>query len=808
MDKGFRLSGDGFIPKWLIAGPVVRPFSVDEKMDDQLAFERYMRTRVADSSLARPPLGIGLGQPAFEDRPGIGSAHWRYRRGEGDRFVDVSTFYSLPAKVELYACADLISETERTARAVLWTYAAVDLWLNGERIGGIDAPVYKPIRRLELKLALRKGENRLFARMQNLGVRDTRSLFGIQLTEGTEGLSVALPDRGATDPICRADDWLAGLVYDGGCLELPSPAPADFLVGPRGAAVAEGRSEPLRLADAADPLITVSATIAGQELRRDIELAENIKPRRMPEGASMAEHRRRIIERLAAIPSEPRGNGIFFSVYLALARYSLGLETEADVAAIRQDLKYVRDRIDCSDFLAIGILRLALKHDLPEGLREEIKDSLLSYRYWMDEEGGDGMCFWSENHALMFYGAQMVAGRLYPDDIFRRSGRSGREQERIGELRCRQWLDDIEKDGFEEFMSGNYMIVTAAALLHLVDFGPEDISKRASAVMDGIFELLARHAFKGSVISPQGRVYRSVIYPYAQDTQALLNYVDPDCFAVDCMWMSAFASSSYVPPDGIRSLAAEPIEAEYPQGNATIVIKKTRDYLLTSATCDKPKALPPVWRNVAADPGADRGSYAYVKSLNERFHGTTWLRPGVFGYQQHLWYAALDGECVFFANHPGGACDKSSMRPGYWFGNGILPALRQEGSILGAIYDIPESHPIAFTHIYWPKTRFEATSKEGGWLFGKKGDSYGGLWCSAELEAQDDLIFGCEYRAYGRKVAYAATCSCEGESGSFDDFIERCSGLRPLFDAALDRLQIGEAYSLQYALGEDSTQYI
>ena len=45
-------------------------------------------------------------------------------------------------------------------------------------------------------------------------------------------------------------------------------------------------------------------------------------------------------------------------------------------------------------------------------MKERIKDVMLNYRYWMDMDGFDGMCFWSENHALMFYTCAMNAGDM------------------------------------------------------------------------------------------------------------------------------------------------------------------------------------------------------------------------------------------------------------------------------------------------------------------------------------------------------------------------------------------------------------
>ncbi len=800
MEYLFPLSREGFIEKWLVSGPHESAFSAEGERGDQLAIERHMRGLVADGGLSGPPAEIGLGRPGCRGMP------WRYYSGGGNRFVDASGFYALPKKIELYAASILVADEARSLDAVLWSYAAIDAWLGDEKVGELRPPVYKPIGRLGLKLELRKGDNPLFIRMQNLGVRDSRSIFGIELKGRVDGIGIALPGGAASGELAALDDWLGTIRYADGFLTLPSPAPTGLRVSPCGAVLPVGSQGDFPLALGKAERICVACEAHGQALSRELEISENIVPRYLPASADPEASRRSIFERLAAIPDEPREDGVRFAVYHVLARRACGRAAEEDLARIRRDLGHIRDRVDCADFLVVGALRLLLKYELPPSLKEEIKGALLSFRYWMDEEGGDGMCFWSENHALMFYGSQMLAGRLFPDETFERSGRSGREQARIGEERCLRWLEDIEREGFEEFLSADYTGVTLAGLLHLADFGPGDIPGRAAALIDRLLERLAMHAFKGSMIGPQGRVYRSVIYPFAQDAQALLHYIDPSAPSVDSMWLSALATSSYSPPPRLREDMARPAEKDYRQGNARIILRKTADYSISSVACEGSE--PPAWRNVLSDEGADRDSYMYVKSLNERFHGTTWFRPGIFGYQQHLWYAALDGECVFFANHPGSSRDAGEMRPGYWHGNGVLPAIRQERNAIGAVYLIPETHPIRFTHLYWPAARFDESRREGAWLFARKGASYGALWCSAPLEAHDDLLSGCEYRAYGGASAYAAICSCEAESGSFEAFMGDCEARSPSFDAGGGTLRMGTSFALTFVPGTDSTQYV
>ncbi|WP_430509174.1 hypothetical protein [Gottfriedia solisilvae] len=56
---------------------------------------------------------------------------------------------------------------------------------------------------------------------------------------------------------------------------------------------------------------------------------------------------------------------------------------------------------------------------------KEMETTILSFKYWMDEPGDDSMCYWSENHQLLFFTCAYVAGRYYDHELFRNSGLTG-----------------------------------------------------------------------------------------------------------------------------------------------------------------------------------------------------------------------------------------------------------------------------------------------------------------------------------------------------------------------------------------------
>jgi hypothetical protein len=343
--------------------------------------------------------------------------------------------------------------------------------------------------------------------------------------------------------------------------------------------------------------------------------------------------------------------------------------------------------------------------------------------------------------------------------------------------------------------------------LNLVDYAPEPVSSGAATVMDMLLEQLCLHTFKGTVIGPQGRVYRDVIFPFLQGTQALIHYIDPDSPYAENDWPIFFATSKYQIPDRVKSLLNAEISQRYSCGNGEIVLHKQRNYMLTSLASPRQDGRLQ-WRNISSDENAVRNSYHYTKSLNERFHGTTDFRPGVFGYQQHFWYAALDSECIAFSNLPGGDVDQSSMRPGYWYGNGVFPAVKQDRNVLGAIYAIPETYPIHFTHLFFPAPKYDEYRQEEGWLFARKKDAWLGIWCSAQMEWHNDMLFQCELRAYADKCAYICICSDLNRDGSFEGFIASCKQKTVRFDTGRMLLSYGDSFNLRYAVHSDETQYI
>ena len=803
-----NLPDSGFLTCFYYTGRHTTDFACDARDQNQLRLEKKMRAAAARHAPFTPPApdAVTLGGPSPLGEP------WRFYYSHGNIYLDDSYFYNTLHQVEMHAVTGLRAAAPCTLHATLWSYDAVDLWVNGRRAGGIDLPCYKPIRQAELDLPLQAGDNQIYLRLETLGVRDTRVAFALRLHNPPAGLRIALPDPHRAAPCLEAAALLDAAVLDGDTLRLPAPLPAGARIlyhnpgfdlrSPAPRTVSQPAAG-LREVPLTGPQRTFTLEIpAGQAaLTRRFARAVAPAPVYRPEDSLPA-----LLERIAAVGSIRREEDAGFAMYPMLARRALGQTPDTDHAELRVTLQEIENRMDCADFMTTALVRYLKEYGFPEDLQGELRRVMLGFRYWMDEPGQDGMCFWSENHTLMFFETAYFFGGFYPDEVFRRSGLTGLALRERGRRRIAEWLADVNREGFDEFNSTVYTPITFAALLNLVDYAEPDLADPAARACDRLLRQMARHVYRGVVFSPMGRVYNGVLAPWRESLQALAHAADPAAPDVYNEWLSVLATTRYRFPDDLRAIMAETGDFTYPTSNAVVQLRKTPDYLLTSVQSPRRDGVDRSWQPDEREEAKDH--FLYVKSLNEHFHGTTQFQPGEYGYQQHLWTAALDTDLLVFANHPGQTCDaETEVRPGYWYGNGVIPALRQQGRVLGAVYCIPADCPIQFTHLYWDAAKFDETRTAGGWLLGRRGESYLGVWCSADLRDHNDLLFGCEKRAEAPRAAYLVVCGSAAEDGSFDAFAAGCAARAPAFDPDAATLRCTE-FTLTFTPGQNGTQIV
>ncbi|MDY0294795.1 MAG: hypothetical protein RBQ71_03205 [Acholeplasmataceae bacterium] len=170
---------------------------------------------------------------------------------------------------------------------------------------------------------------------------------------------------------------------------------------------------------------------------------------------------------------------------------------------IRSELEgtfdYINGRYDVADFRVNALVRLYLSYpdDLNQDIKDDIKEVLLNFKYWMDQGGEDSMCFWSENHQILFASEEYLVGQTFPDEIFTVDGKTGSEHMVMAKQRIESWLYQRYTYGFTEWYSNNYYPEDIAPMSNLIQFAnDQDLVKRVKIIMDLLWHDMASQSFK------------------------------------------------------------------------------------------------------------------------------------------------------------------------------------------------------------------------------------------------------------------------------------------------------------------------
>ncbi|MFC1526213.1 hypothetical protein ACFL6X_05305 [Candidatus Latescibacterota bacterium] len=201
-----------------------------------------------------------------------------------------------------------------------------------------------------------------------------------------------------------------------------------------------------------------------------------------------------------------------------VARHALGQAEDIDPDVISRGCEQIDRRLDCADFIVHPFLRMLHAdrdlNTLPEGIRRQMADACLSFRYWTDEPGSDCLVTGSENHQILFHTAEIIAGHLWPDTAFGNSGMTGREHVAHGRTLAESWLLNRARTGFREWHSSSYYPHWMAALVDLYDCVPSEegcLRDMAGSVLSAGCLNIAADSFEGSLVTTHGRVYAPML---------------------------------------------------------------------------------------------------------------------------------------------------------------------------------------------------------------------------------------------------------------------------------------------------------
>ncbi len=528
----------------------------------------------------------------------------------------------------------------------------------------------------------------------------------------------------------------------------------------------------------------------------------------------------------------------FQGLYYDLALMELAKEKNA-VPAIRpyiieKALDRIDTRLDCADFVIPAIIRMLMEHKgtnrLPDHLAKRMEESLIGFKYWLDEPGEIHACYFTENHQVLFYSAEYLVGQMFPDAVFPNNGMTGKEHKAHGEAFLRRWLDWRWRFGFSEWLTQGYYMDDILGLVNLMIYADaEDIRIKSRMIIHLLVMDLAVHGFKGHLPTTHGRVYTDfIIEPDHEDCSHLMRFLfDEGSNEGLCGAAVMLASVDYKCPDVFKKIyqqkelsVRQRMSVDAADAAAFGIDPKDFDNIMffwgmqtySDRVCiDNSLKVFPTWNwmtnrvkaykeryqlcDEAGAPCPDAPDFTamtqvdihtkktedYVLSCAQDF------RKGRMGYQQHPWTASLGGRAVVFTTNP--ASLEYQNRPNRWAGNLCLPKAVQHENVLFCIYrTLPDFVDYLQSHLYFPKGEMDEVVEEKGFLFGRKGNAYiavtslnDGYW-----EPKDAAMFrhvygekgqemfekakDYEYIVQGHANVWAVEMGSKKENGSFEAF--------------------------------------
>ncbi len=703
------------------------------------------------------------------------SGIWTRVHTRSDGLVDWSEFCYLPELRHAVAATVLEVDQPEWRELEVASTGPTAVYVDGALVSqSADVSYMEPIVHT-VRLRLGSGLSTLLVATWQVGMREVRHTCRVRVI----GLPirVVIPSRGADEYASRIAE---GIVEEVSTRSWALKEPVVALEGPDGARLrvtaTSGRSQTLVLEGgkgvlslleeaqddsdqgSASMLSTGETTlkVALDDERcpvfREMRVAlVSSKARLAPHGADPALWRREVLEHVAS--GEP-------CTARALARSRLAaqrLPPTRDVLT-REDLwpslSMIEQRADCADFEAVGLItllhRLADDEGWPPHARDEVRQALLGFKYWIDQPGLDAMCYFTENHQLVYHVAELLAGELFPEERFANTGWKGAQHCEHGRSMTLEWIRRKLRGGFSEFDSNAYLAIDSLALVSLVEFSTDpEVANAAEALLHKLLYTLAANSWHGIHGAAHGRSYAQTLRSARFEETAPIMWT---------LWGTGALNRAVLP---------------------ATCLALARRY-----------QLPEVIRSVANDFQSPwygrqvyRGQYSFTQDLLSRPYGSdlrVWktadamissvqdYRSGLPGLQEHIWGATLAPEVQVFATYPGSASDSPSSRPNAWAGQRVLPVARQDRDTVLVTYG-PTGH--APTHLWFPAAFMDEVAQVGPWLAGRVGDGYVAVGAAGGFEAV--RTGATAYQEWTPRHAggwYVATVGSRSEDGPFAAF--------------------------------------
>ncbi|MBN1580304.1 MAG: hypothetical protein JXA89_06350, partial [Anaerolineae bacterium] len=651
----YQLDG-GFVHDWLVAGPLAIEVTDLERFDGpNYKLEIAQHYYQAGSGVTQPPVE----RHPFESQDS--GMLWEWVRCQDDHLVERTAFYHTTHYLRSWAYTQVRAQEAHLGTWTLTTNGPADVWINGEHVHRQAHFHHQIPHSVAFTASLQQGKNEILVRFEEVAARECPYAMALHIAGLGESTEIWLPTTmepiDARQPLGEAitEAYLEREVFKHDDLitvcwpeTLKATLIAVRLQTPENRIYAEASmqtstAKPISLGYAHQfPDIRFNAMVMplptsyheqGIRLRRLLPVT--MFPTRAYSTAPYGTYKERRKEALEHAAAQP-GN-----VFAEIAKMELNRWATVDVDLILDTIDGINQRKDCSDFYLVGLLgmiyRYMDKFTFPTKLLKPLQDCVLNFKYWDDEPGSDAMCYRSENHQILFHTCEILAGQLYPDQVFSNAGQTGQWHKEKGEKLALAWLHGRGTTGFDEWDSNCYFEQDLLALSHLADLvESEPVWQMASVVMDKMFLTIALNSYKGVFGSTHGRTYtRHIKGAYLEAASGITRLMWGMGIFNDCLM-------------GMVSMACNE-QYELPIPIAAIAL-------------DTPEEL---W-NREQHPGVNKVTY---KTPDFMLCSAQDYNPGQPGYQQHIWQATLSPEAAVFVTHPPCCSEEGSHRPNFWHGN-------------------------------------------------------------------------------------------------------------------------------------------
>ncbi len=179
-------------------------------------------------------------------------------------------------------------------------------------------------------------------------------------------------------------------------------------------------------------------------------------------------------------------------------------------AILFKQSEYMKARFDCADFRAQLLFKIYkdCSEKLNENCRELIKNTFLEFKYFMDEPGDDSMCYWSENHQLLFAVSEYLAGQQWQDEIFSNNGMTGSAHREKAKERIDVWMQQRFNYGFSEYLSNNYLAEDISPMANFIAYcEDEKMVSQMKIIMDILWLDVALNSVNNRFVATSSRMY-------------------------------------------------------------------------------------------------------------------------------------------------------------------------------------------------------------------------------------------------------------------------------------------------------------